>query len=361
MFTTMKANATNFTPLTSSELASMVKSHLNLCADAGTYQDALGELLAKTAHTTHKNWPETAEASQQMADIIAGPDDGTFQQVFQRVLAGGGWDNAVSAAASRKASKPWAVLVTGLNGIRKTSSLYEPWFPAVLAEAMGMESTDPNIADLPCGVNSFFRQLDFIVATLANEDFRKLYTITDVDEYAAAKEAIFSRYRKVSEMVGLLLVREARKKELNVMAETSGRDLAMYEYIDFAFPEGYNKLVIHFEINDVEFAEQSVGRRMQGEMAAGASALAQLEAAETPASSAALVGANAGGPYGPEVLRGVQAASDKVFQEVWGPDGKGGGRPGWQMARIVVTARKDGDWTVKAHGSATEHAFSPRP
>ena len=27
----------------------------------------------------------------------------------------------------------------------------------------------------------------------------------------------------------------------------------------------YNKLVMHFEINDVEFAEQSVARRMQGE------------------------------------------------------------------------------------------------
>lgn len=361
MFTTMKANATNFTPLTSSELASMIKSHLNLCKGAGAYQDALEELLATTAHTTHKNWPETAEASQQLADIIAGPDDSVFQEVFKRVLTGGGWKNAVAAAASRKGdSKPWAVLVTGLNGIRKTSSLYEPWFPAVLAEAIGIDSNDPSIADLPCGANSFFRQLDFIVATLANEDFRKLYTITNVDEYAAAKEAIFARYRKVSEMVGLLLVSEARKKKVNVMAETSGRDLAMYEYIDFAFPDEYNKLVIHFEINDVNFAEQSVAVRMQGEMAAGASALAQLEAADTPASSADLVEANAGGPYGPEVLRGVQAASNKVFEEVWGADGKGG-RPGWQMARIQVTARKDGDWTVKAHGSATEHAFSPRP
>ncbi|CAE7747972.1 CLC-G [Symbiodinium pilosum] len=362
MFTTMKANATNFAPLTSGELASMVKSHLNLCKDAGVYQDALGDLLAKTAHTTHKNWPETEDASLQLADIIAGPDDPIFKQVFQRVLEGGGWDQAVTAAASRGAdSKPWAVLVTGLNGIRKTSSLYEPWFQEVLAEAMGIKSDDPKVVDLPCGANSFFRQLDFMVATLANEDFRKLYTISEVDDYAAAKEAIFARYRKISEMLGLLLVREARKRKVNVMAETSGRDLAMYEYIDFAFPEGYNKLVMHFEINDVEFAEQSVARRMQGEMAAGTGALAQLKSGETPETSAALVAANAGGPYGPEVLRGVQTASDKVFQEVWGPDGKGEGRPGWQMARIQVTASKDGDWTVKAHGSATEHAFSRRP
>mmetsp|Transcript_41401 Transcript_41401/g.92596 ORF Transcript_41401/g.92596 Transcript_41401/m.92596 type:complete len:223 (+) Transcript_41401:60-728(+) len=221
---------------------------------------------------------------------------------------------------------------------------------------MGMEKGDAAVPDLPCGTNSFFRQLDFIVATIANEDFRKLYTILGVDDYAAAKEAIFARYRKVSEMVGLLLVRAARQRRLNVMAETSGRDLAMYEYIDFAFPEDYQKLVIHFEINDVSFAEQSVAQRMQGEMAAGTKALAELEAGETPETSAALVAANAGGPYGPEVLQGVQAASDKVFQQVWGSGAK---RPGWQMARIQVTV-KDGEWSVSAHGSSKEHSFSPR-
>ena len=153
----------------------MVKSHLNLCQKAGAYKDALGDLLAQTAHTTHKNWPETAEASERLADIIAGPDDAVFQKVFQRVLEGGGWEKAVAAVASRgAASKPWAVLVTGLNGIRKTSSLYEPWFQEVLAEAMGMDSMNPQVADLPYGENSFFRQLDFIVATLANEDLAAL-------------------------------------------------------------------------------------------------------------------------------------------------------------------------------------------
>ena len=65
----------------------------------------------------------------------------------------------------------------------------------------------------------------------------ELYGISDVDAYAAAKEAIFARYRKVSEMLGLLLVRAAVRSKMNVMVETSGRDVAMYDYMDMAFPE----------------------------------------------------------------------------------------------------------------------------
>lgn len=44
-------------------------------------------------------------------------------QVWQVVLEDGGWARAAAAAAARPAGrKPWAVLVTGVNGIRKTTS-----------------------------------------------------------------------------------------------------------------------------------------------------------------------------------------------------------------------------------------------
>jgi len=48
---------------------------------------------------------------------------------------------------------------------------------------------------LPTGANSFFRQLDFIVATMANEDFRRLYQddVGDLNQYAQLKSAIFAR------------------------------------------------------------------------------------------------------------------------------------------------------------------------
>ena len=40
------------------------------------------------------------------------------------------------------------------------------------------------VDDVPCGGDSFFRQLDFMIATVANERFRKLYATDDVAAYA---------------------------------------------------------------------------------------------------------------------------------------------------------------------------------
>ena len=47
------------------------------------------------------------------------------------------------------------------------------------------------------------------VATVANEEFRRLYAVEDVDEYASLKASIFARYRLLAEAVGahLLAVR----------------------------------------------------------------------------------------------------------------------------------------------------------
>ena len=61
--------------------------------------------------------------------------------------------------------------------------------------------------ELPNGSNSFFRQLDYMVATVSNEEFQALYRIEDTALYAKLKDAIFSRYRTFAEIIGLLLVR----------------------------------------------------------------------------------------------------------------------------------------------------------
>lgn len=226
----------------------------------------LDDLLAERAHLPHKEWASTEASATVLSSIVGGPDDLTFRRLFQRVLEDGNWNGAASAAAKLPASsKPWAVLVTGLNGIRKTTSIYQPWFKELLATALG--DTYVGAADeLPDGSNSFFRQLDFMIATLALEEFKALYTIEDVTSYAQRKEAIFSRYRTYAEVLGALLVKEARTKRLNVMVETSGRDIAMFRYVDHFFPEEeYRKLVVHFTINDIQFAERSVDSRMLNE------------------------------------------------------------------------------------------------
>ena len=113
--------------------------------------------------------------------------------------------------------------------------------------------------------DSFFRQLDYIVATVANEDFRALYALEDAARYAALKDAVFARHRTAAELVGALLVRAARRRRLNVMIETSGRDAAMFRYVDALFPAaaGYRRLAVNFAINDIAFAERSVDARMR--------------------------------------------------------------------------------------------------
>ena len=58
-----------------------------------------------------------------------------------------------------------------------------------------------------------------MVATVANEDFKALYrTIEDdkVESYATMKASIFARYRMVSEMIGIILVREVWSERRSV-------------------------------------------------------------------------------------------------------------------------------------------------
>lgn len=61
--------------------------------------------------------------------------------------------------------------------------------------------------------------------------------------------------------------------------------------------------MIHFEINDVAFAEKSVDARMATEMLTGS------EAIRRGASAREVILANAGGPYGSQVLRQVRHLS----------------------------------------------------
>ncbi len=110
--------------------------------------------------------------------------------------------------------------------------MYEAWFTQVLAEALGAAGADGSEADaetlssaLPCGGNSFYRQLDFMVATVAAEAFRSLYAASgdgdsggangdesgggsgsgglSLKAYAARKDGLFARFRTIAEMLGV--------------------------------------------------------------------------------------------------------------------------------------------------------------
>ena len=352
----MKAAAVNQVPFNEAELDDAVTSLRMLAGDdAAIDWAALRTLISKVGHVSHKDWAKTEEAAEELLGIIKGPDDEQFQRIMSRVLVDGNWPAAAAAAEARpETAKPWVVLVTGLNGIRKTSSVYQEWFKEVLHQALGQTYSGP-VEELPDGSNSFFRQLDYMMATLANTEFARLYRVEDMGDYAALKDGIFQRYRKLAESLGVLMVKEAMKKQLNVMVETSGRDVAMFKYVDQFFPDDkYNKLVVHFTINELAFAESSVDRRMAKEMADG-------RAAEKTGDAMAMIRANAGGPYGSAVLKGVQADSDKVWESV--SSGSAGVGKSWYKARINIHAAHD-EWTASASNApagASAYTFGPPP
>ncbi len=367
-------------------------------------------LFTKVGHLSHKDWERTGQSATTLREILLPKDDGLteeFKHMFDRVIKEGNWDNAITYAKEHfkdgeKDSKPWAVLVTGVNGIRKTTSVYQSWFPELLEEALiapssptgdDSSATSPSSMLLPNGNNSFFRQLDHMIATISNYNFQLLYKLTSqshdfattttttktttnneknipskdvIQNYSNYKASIFKRYRTLSEILGVMLIRQAMDQNINVMIETSGRDVAMFHYIDSFFPtEKYNKLVLHFTINDLSHAEGSVDRRMISEMEDGVKVLGfkNNSNGDDNASSSSncssnngeinvrdLINVNAGGPYGSEVLKGIQTDSDAVWETILKNSNSAEKEVGhdWYKASIEIEASADRDWTAKA-------------
>jgi hypothetical protein len=375
-------------PLTEEEIQDIVNGAQNLLPkNAPVDFNGLQGLLKEVAHLSHKDWGVTSSNSDKLLETLSissadkrHHDDYPLtphaRQFLERILADGNWDGAVAAAKSRPTDQsPWAVLVTGVNGIRKTTSMYQPWFPRLLAEALiapktdayddtsssgKKQKTEPMSPDsLPTGSNSFFRQLDHMICTVCNEEFCRLYkwaaselpehtegeempapSEETVEKYSDYKAAIFSRYRTLSELLGALLLKQAQLVDINCMMETSGRDVAMFHYVDHFFDDttDYNKLALHFTVNDLACAQQSVDRRMIQEIQAGAKAIESGNAFD-------VVYTNEGGPYGSKVLAGVQKDSDHVWEEEV-MSGKVG--QDWYKATIAINAHPTEPWTAQA-------------
>jgi hypothetical protein len=335
----------------------VVKSLQNLAPPESKIDWArLKDFLEEKLPLSYKDWALTSAWAEELPAIIGPTSSPDFQRVFERVLKDGNWDAAAHYAASRT-TPPWVVLVTGLNGIRKTTSMQQPWFSAVLAEALGGA---PDSNDFPTGQNSFFRQLDYIVATIANEDFKDLYIKADkisTSEYSSEKDGVFKRYRTFAECCGVMLVRSAQKERLNILVETSGRDVASFDYVDALFPHdsGYQKLALHFTINDIQYAERSVDTRMALEMTTGERVVA------SGAKAAEIVAVNAGGPYGSEILKAVQSDSTRVWAGI--VEDADGRRKDWHKASIKIEASDDASawsaYAVRPDGtdSTTRHIF----
>ena len=143
------------------------------------------------------------------------------------------------------------------------------------------------------------------------------------------------------------------------MLETSGRDISMFKYVDHIFPDGssssssssssngehveYNKLVIHFTINDIKYAEASVDGRMLREMNDGQTAISSNNGSGDYLND--IINVNAGGPYGSSVLRSVQEDSDRV----WANIDSGDVGSSWYKATIHINGHDDpSQWTASS-------------
>ena len=205
----MAEHAKNGTPMTQEEITDICNGLKNLApivdgegAEREINFTELRVLLGKVAHLSHKDWAVTSENSDKLnfalgiestmesAGFKRGLDDGSStypiapngRQLLERVIKEGNWDGAVDNALRDDRptdEKSWAVLVTGVNGIRKTTSMYQPWFSELLSEALVCpgEKSESKVScnTLPTGSNSFFRQLDHMICTLCNEEFTRLY------------------------------------------------------------------------------------------------------------------------------------------------------------------------------------------
>jgi hypothetical protein len=198
----MAERAKNGTPFTQEEIKDISNGLKNLAPivdDKDTdkvidFTD-LTNILSEVAHLSHKDWAMTSKNSDKLCNTLSIEelDDASnnyplapnARQLLERCIREGNWDGAVKNAArldSPTDEKSWAVLVTGVNGIRKTTSMYQTWFSELLSEALVCPPSDGQQSEsnvshntLPTGSNSFFRQLDHMICTLCNEEFTRMY------------------------------------------------------------------------------------------------------------------------------------------------------------------------------------------
>jgi hypothetical protein len=161
----MNERAIHESPFTDDELDGIIRSVRKIYPTGETLDfDKLRTFLSQVAHLSHKDWERTGKNSETLASIII-PDgiSENARHLFTRIFRDGNWDGAINYVTKRKPKElPWAVLVTGVNGIRKTTSMYQDWFPSLLSEALIAPGGFQSIYDvhsLPCGQTAFFRQL----------------------------------------------------------------------------------------------------------------------------------------------------------------------------------------------------------
>ena len=133
-----KSLASNGTPFSQAEVSNIMKSIRNVTpavksgGSSKFQEESMQDFLSTRAHLSHKDWAVTEESADMLKtallpDGTSIEDNETFQTIFRRVLHEGNWFGAAEFAGGQIGTdadyKPWIVLVTGVNGIRKTTTM----------------------------------------------------------------------------------------------------------------------------------------------------------------------------------------------------------------------------------------------
>ena len=114
---------------TEEEITDICNSLRNLAPATSPIKfDDLTTVLKTAAHLSHKDWGVTSSNGDKLGAALAisppskadAPLPDHAKQFLERILVEGNWEGAETRAKAG-GEKPWAVLVTGVNGIRKNN------------------------------------------------------------------------------------------------------------------------------------------------------------------------------------------------------------------------------------------------
>jgi hypothetical protein len=231
-------------------------------------EDALKQIIS-LIHNLNDNYDFTSkEYYNNLLNFL--------QILFPRFFEDSNLKNAIKHTIDNEYRdiKPWVVVIMGLNGIRKTTAMKDDQIKTLIYEALPKKIQDYYDKDfMPSANNSFFRQLDFIVPSLASKFFEMLKDLNSIDLYKLGKHKIFSTYglffgnwlNIISNCIGSV--------GCNMLIEATGQNYLQSHLINrnekFSAYNKYNKLIIRFSITEdnLSIIGDTIDKRFEEEFA----------------------------------------------------------------------------------------------
>jgi hypothetical protein len=191
-----------------------------------------------------------------------------LKEILPHVFTGGNWDNAISITKKQ----PAVILVCGLNGIRKSSSMNkDDRIKDIISRNLKHLQYDPD--SMPSGKNSFFRQLDYVISSITSAFFYDLYSNKpniDTDIYGKIKKNIFNVVARLNAVWISLITYIATERKKHIIVEAVGNNTNAITTINNTFTN-YNKVIIYFQLEkgNIQYAKDSVTKRLENDLSNG--------------------------------------------------------------------------------------------